>query len=91
MSESEAMESNSRKMLVVGASGGIGSAVVAEATAEGWVCTCADRRSEFSLELSDRTCLELRLKHLFQERGPFDAVVFAAGVCPVAMITARAW
>ena len=87
MSESETMESKGRKMLVVGASGGIGSAVVAEATAEGWVCTCADRRSEFTLDLSDRTNLETRLKSLFQERGPFDAVVFAAGVCPVAPLS----
>ncbi len=73
-----------RKLLVVGASGGIGSAVMAEAASDGWKCVGADRHSEFALDLSDRKGLELRLKQLFEERGPFDAVVFASGVCPVA-------
>ena len=70
-------------MLVVGASGGIGSAVVREASAAGWECVCADRRSDEVLDLSDADGLEARLERLFAEYGPFDAIVFAAGVCPV--------
>ena len=72
-----------KRLLVVGASGGIGSAVMAEASSAGWKCVGADRHAEFALDLSDRAGLEPRLKRLFEERGPFDAVVFAAGVCPI--------
>ena len=72
-----------RRMLVVGASGGIGSAVMSEAAALGWECIGADRHSEVAIDLSDAAGLEPRLADLFGSRGPFDAVVFAAGVCPV--------
>ena len=72
-----------KRLLVVGASGGIGSAVVAEASAAGWDCVRADRHSEFRLDLSDAANLEANLKSLFAEHGRFDAVVFAAGVCPI--------
>ena len=73
-----------RRMLVVGSSGGIGRSVVAAATERGWTCVGADRHSECHLDLSDRDGLEMELVRLFAERGPFDAVVYAAGVCPVA-------
>ena len=72
-----------KRLLVVGASGGIGSAVVAEASAAGWDCVRADRHSECCLDLSDAANLESSLKALFAEHGRFDAVVFAAGVCPI--------
>ena len=72
-----------KRLLVVGASGGIGSAVVAEAVAAGWDCVQADRHSEFRLDLSDAANLEANLKALFENHGRFDAVVFAAGVCPI--------
>ena len=72
-----------KRLLVVGASGGIGSAVVAEASDAGWECVQADRRSEFRIDLSDAAGLEAGLKSLFAEKGRFDAVVFAAGVCPI--------
>ena len=84
----EEKEATRGKMLVVGASGGIGSAVVREASAAGWECVCADRRSEVVLDLSDADGLEARLERLFAEYGPFDAIVFAAGVCPVVPIGA---
>ncbi len=72
-----------KRLLVIGASGGIGSAVVEEASAAGWDCVRADRHSEFRVDLSEASSLEGRLKSLFAENGPFDAVVFAAGVCPI--------
>ena len=72
-----------KRILVVGASGGIGSAVVAEASAAGWDCVRADRHSEFRLDLSDAANMESDFKSLFAEHGRFDAVVFAAGVCPI--------
>ena len=75
-----------KRLLVVGASGGIGSALMAEASSAGWECVGADRHSEFELDLSDRAGLEPRFKRLFEERGPFDAVVFAAGICPIVPI-----
>ena len=72
-----------KRLLVVGASGGIGYAVVAEASAAGWDCVRADRHSEFRLDLSDAANLEASFKSLFAEQGRFDAVVFTAGVCPI--------
>jgi NAD(P)-dependent dehydrogenase (short-subunit alcohol dehydrogenase family) len=43
----------------------------------------ADRHSEFRLDLSDAANMESDFKSLFAEHGRFDAVVFAAGVCPI--------
>ena len=74
------------KMLVVGAAGGIGAAVCAEAARRGWTCVGTSRRegaAAYRLDCADRDGLELALMRLFTAEGPFDAVVYCAGVCPV--------
>ena len=75
-----------RRILVVGASGGIGRAVMAAGTARGWTCLGTSRRAgaaDFVLDCSDRDGFELAVMRLFTAEGPFDAVVYCAGVCPV--------
>lgn len=74
------------KMLVVGASGGIGSAVRDEAERRGWTCIGTSRRegaAEYVLDCSDRDGLEPALMRLFMAEGPFSAVVYCAGICHV--------
>ena len=76
----------SPKLLLIGAAGGIGRAVRAEAVARGWECVGTSRRegaAERTLDLADRDGLELALMRLFAEEGPFDGVVYCAGTCPV--------
>lgn len=75
-----------KKMLIVGATGGIGRAIRAAAEARGWTCVGTGRRAGSSDEVLD--CLdadgyELALMRLFTTQGPFQAVVYCAGTCPV--------
>ncbi|MGN0852029.1 MAG: SDR family NAD(P)-dependent oxidoreductase [Kiritimatiellia bacterium] len=75
-----------KNMLIVGASGGIGRAIAEAARAEGWTCVGTSRRegaADVVLDCLDADGYELALMRLFTERGPFDAVVYCAGVCPV--------
>ena len=75
-----------RKMLVVGATGGIGAAVCAEAVRRGWACVGTSRRegaAAYRLDCADRDGFELDLMRLLTAEGPFAAVVYCAGVCPV--------
>lgn len=74
------------RYLVIGASGGIGRAVCAEIRARGWECVGTSRcegAAEWTLDLADRDGLELSFMRLFAEKGPFDGLVYCAGVCPV--------
>ncbi len=74
------------RLLVVGATGGIGRAVRAEALARGWECVGTSRHegaAEWMLDLADRDGLELSLMRLFAAEGPFDGVIYCVGVCPV--------
>ena len=74
------------KMLIVGASGGIGRAVRTEAERRGWTCVGTSRRegaSDRTLDCADRDGLEQALMRLFMDEGPFAAVAYCAGVCPV--------
>ena len=75
-----------KKMLIVGATGGIGRAIKVAAEAKGWLCVGTSRRDGASDEVLD--CLdadgyELSLMRIFTAQGPFDAVVYCAGTCPV--------
>ena len=78
------------KMLIVGATGGIGRAVRAEAERRGWKCVGTSRRegaAEHILDCSDRAGMEQTLMRLFLAEGPFAAVAYCAGVCPVRPLT----
>jgi NAD(P)-dependent dehydrogenase (short-subunit alcohol dehydrogenase family) len=80
------MMDETRKMLVVGSCGGIGQAVCREARSRGWRVVGTGRRegsAAWTLDMTDIDALELTLARLFAEEGPFGAVVYCAGVCPV--------
>ncbi|MBR4652544.1 MAG: SDR family oxidoreductase [Kiritimatiellae bacterium] len=79
-----------RRMLIVGVTGGIGAAVRREAERRGWECVGTSRRAgaaECQLDCSDRDGLELALMRLFAAEGPFAAVVYCVGECPVAQLS----
>ena len=74
------------KMLIVGAGGGIGRAVRQEAERRGWRCVCTSHRegvAEHLIDCTDRDGLEQAFMRLFLAEGPFDAVAYCAGTCPV--------
>lgn len=78
------------RLLIAGVTGGIGKAVRAEAEARGWECVGTGRRegaAEWMLDFADRDGLEPALMRLFTAEGPFDGVVYCAGVCPVAPLS----
>ena len=77
---------NRGKMLIIGACGGIGRAVRAEAERRGWSCVGTSRRpdgAEYQIDCADCDGLEPALMRLFRDEGPFAAVVYCAGTCPV--------
>ncbi len=77
---------NRGKMLVAGVTGGIGRAVRAEAERRGWTCigtSRTDGAAEHVVDFADREGLEQALMRLFTAEGPFDAVAYCAGICPV--------
>ena len=75
-----------QKIAVVGVTGGIGRAVKREAERRGWLVVGTSRMegaADYLLDCADKDGLELALARLFTAEGPFDAVAFCAGVCPV--------
>ena len=77
---------NRGKMLIIGASGGIGRSLQVAAGKRGWECVGTSRKEgscEFTLDCADREGLDPALMRLFTAEGPFAAVVYCAGVCPV--------
>ena len=77
---------NGAKMLIIGAGGGIGRAVRAEAERRGWSCVGTSRHegvAEQILDCADRDGLEPTLMRIFRDEGPFTTVVYCVGICPV--------
>ena len=69
-----------KKLLVFGATGGIGRAVAAEAERRGWAVKAVGRAE---IDLSDAASLEAKFDALFASEGPFAGVAYCAGICPV--------
>ncbi|WP_328630895.1 SDR family NAD(P)-dependent oxidoreductase [Streptomyces sp. NBC_00356] len=68
-----------RTVLVIGANGGIGRAVVDRLTADGWSVTGTDLPE---IDLSRAGVVADHVARLWTEQGGFDALVHAAGVFP---------
>lgn len=64
-----------KQALVIGASGGIGSAISAELTARGWGTTVLSRTRD-GFDVTDETAVEAGLGRL---TGPFDLIFVATG------------
>ena len=82
--------SGCRKILVFGVSGGIGCAVRSEALRRGWECVGTSRKDgvgDFVVDFSDATGLEAMLMRLFVAEGPFDAMVYCVGECPIVPVS----
>ena len=88
------------KLLVAGASSGIGRAMAVAAAERGARCVLVARRVDelertrammanperhavVPIDFADADGRDLALMRLFTAEGPFDAVVYTVGVCPV--------
>ena len=67
------------KAIVIGAGGGIGSALAAALDARGGEVVRLSRRSEPPLDLDDDASIEAAAQRL-ADRGPFDLVIVATGL-----------
>ncbi|UNT00791.1 SDR family oxidoreductase [Streptomyces tubbatahanensis] len=72
-----------RSVLVIGANGGIGRAVVDRLTADGWSVTGTDLPE---VDLSRGGVVAEHVARLWSRQGGFDALVHAAGVFPAAPV-----
>ncbi len=63
------------KIIVIGASGTIGKAVVAELSPRHEIIKVGKSSGDFQCDITD----ESQIRALFQKTGPFDAVVSATG------------
>ncbi len=68
-----------KQALVIGASGGIGSALVAELAAQGWQVT-GRSRSEDGLDVTDEASVA---EHLGALEGPFQRIIIATGALEI--------
>lgn len=70
-----------RSFLVMGANGGLGTAVTAALQDEGHRVTGLDRPT---VDLTERGVVAQQVETLWNEEGPFDGLVHAAGLFPAA-------